>query len=250
MKSIFEHNQTKVVLCDNSLSDCNKIKALSTKFNFSDAYFTPGGSIKDNYYSVFDNLNSQYFCIFHDDDIVHFTDENVDDLISVLSQNLNKNILHLISSLSISENLMYVSVPKREIVKPYALHSIPYRNPFYPAWIYPNNNQTINEWHKCINAIGHYRLARKYSDVFLLQKLLEDTGYEYSSVPGLYFHIHHQTNDGAKLDIQAKLYLVLFTFLKSDFKQRIAYIMTLVLVSLKYMINKLYLISMESDTGR
>ena len=239
MNPLFNNSFTRVVLCDNSSRDGNNIKELSAKFNFYQTYFKPGGTQKDNFESVLDNLKTPFFCIFHDDDLVYFNHHDIDKMISVLSQVSRKNALHLINSIGVSEDLSYFEIPRKNIVKPYSIYAIPYQLPFFPAWIFQNDERTVNEWRDCINYRGFYKNTKKYSDVVLVQRLLEMSDYEYKCIPGLYLHLHHQSNDGAQIDLRSKLFLLLYTFNNSSLKQKAFYLITIFLMTFKYLLRKI-----------
>jgi len=209
MRSLIKSDRVHVYVCDNSTIKSSEIKLVLERYSLSGVILKPGGSQADNFRSVIKNLKTPFFAIFHDDDFVYFTLSGIQELTQVLSRSHSNNKLHLFKSYGLSEDFSYFSIPNTPIIRPYSVRSVPYCLPFFPAWIFPNHQAVLSELSNAIDKKGIYQDYGKYSDIVFIERLLEHYRYQYSEVPGLYFHVQHHLNDGRHLDILAKLNLLI-----------------------------------------
>ena len=238
MNALFNNDRISVNLCDNSKDSLPQINQLISKYAFNNTYLKPGGSKLDNINSALNNINTQYFCVFHDDDLVHFSDFDAVSLVTALSSTSSSDCLYLLSSMGISEDLRFNSKPNMPITKPYSFKAIPYRLPFYPSWIYPNTLTIVNEFKNAVTRKGKYKKTGKYSDVILLETLLEYCNYNYIQCPGIYFHIHHIDNDGASIALSSKINLLIHIFCKISLLQKLRFVSTCALLSMNLLLTK------------
>ena len=212
LRKIADIKKLEIFVCDNSTKKKENIKNLIVRFPEIKFYLDPGCNQSQNFLNAYNLSNSKYIAFFHDDDNFYTSRESIKNSLNLLEKN-KINSLFYFNSISYSQSKpFFLHIPQRKILKPYSNGAFPFRNVIFPAWIYPRNNNLKEE----IKTNFINSKCGKYSDILLVENLLEIYSYNYKKLEGFYMHVQHENSDSNSKDYKARLKLIIHTLNKNN----------------------------------
>ena len=203
LKHLFDKDEIDIIVTDNSILKAKKIREVCNKYNSYMLFTKPGCNQYENYINGLNNSNSKYICFFHDDDFTNITNHELTKNIETLKKCTDKT-LYYFNSISYSNSKpFFLHIPNKKIPNPYSKGSYPFTLPVFPCWVFKNNNDLRN----AINSNFKNRPFGKYSDILIIESLLEKSSYSSNKLLGFYFHIQHELSDSSTRDLKSRFLL-------------------------------------------
>ena len=214
LKKLVDVKNLEIFVCDNSVNKREDILNLIPNFPEIKFYHDPGCNQRRNYLNALYKSNSRYISFFHDDDNFYSTEEWMIETINLL--NKKQDSLFYFDSISYSRSHpFFLHIPEEKINKPYCNGAFPFKNIIFPAWVYPKSNFLRSQIETNIGGSN----CGKYSDILLVENLLEKYSYNCKKLKGLYMHVQHEYSDSNKKDFRARFNLIIHTLQKNNFKR-------------------------------
>ena len=229
LEHLSQNKEIDIIVTDNSVLKAKEIRSLFDKDLISFVLYTKEGcSQYENYINGLEKSKSKYICFFHDDDFTSITNKELGKNIDILKSSTD-NRLYYLDSISYSDyKPFFLHIPHKEIAQPYSKGAYPFTLPVFPCWIYKNNKDLRN----AINTNFKYRPFGKYSDILIIESLLEKSSYLTTKLFGLYFHIQHESSDSSKRNFKSRFYLCKHTLKKSRNRDKPKILLNFILCTL------------------
>ena len=184
-------SQIQVIVCDNSVHSADDIASLCSCYDFVELICSPGCSQADNYLQALANCSAQFISFLHDDDFLYLNKKMLLHTISKLQSSENNQLFYP-NNFSFSPSSPYfLSSFKSSLPRPLSLGAFPFSLPVFPCWVYP----VIPELPSLIHQNVVLRPFGKYSDISLIEDILDLLDYKVSALPYYYFHVQHSGSD-------------------------------------------------------
>ena len=213
LKHLSKNKDLDIIVTDNSILKAKEIRSLFDKDLTSSfiLHTKEGCNQHENYINGLEKSKSKYICFFHDDDFTSITNKELEQNIDIL-KDCTDNRLYYFDSISYSDyKPFFLHIPNKKIAKPYSKGSYPFTLPVFPSWVYKNNKDLRN----AIDANFKDRPFGKYSDILIIESLLEKSSYLTNKLSGFYFHIQHDLSDSSKRNLKSRFGLCKHTLKKS-----------------------------------
>jgi hypothetical protein len=236
--NVARSSQVQVIVSDNSVIHADAVRAVCDDSLFVLLYSTPGISQFQNYEQALSYSDARYISFLHDDDFLFLTPTTIEQTIEQLSS-VKWPSLFYSRSVSFSPSTPpFLYSHRSNLPKPYSMGAFPFNLPVFPCWVYPC---TPDLKHRISCSIGS-RPFGKYSDILLLEDLLQSYDYTASVLPYYYLHVQHATSDSSSTDYHARIKLMLHTFYQLSPGQLLPFMIASVNHSLSLLLRRLHAI--------
>jgi hypothetical protein len=194
---------SQIIVTDNSTLNQSRINHICNHYPKVHLIQNPGISQSENFKVAINAVKSKFFMLAHDDDFLLLSPQTIAAAVKILDSS-NSDKLFVPNSVSFSpRNPFYVYRPSYEIPKPYSMKALPFGLPVFPSWVFPNNDFTKRILIQSINE----SVLGKYSDIDMIERILENFNYSYQMLPYWYIHIQHDGSDSSRVNLKSRFKL-------------------------------------------
>ncbi len=225
LSNIAQKEELDIIVSDNSVKNEDQIKKLCSKYPYTKLISERGCSQSKNFLNALRNSESKFICFAHDDDYFFLKESEFSLCLKILNSSSARHLYYFKSISFSSKKPYYLYNFNSKIPRPYSIGSFPFNLPVYPSLVYPLDDNL----EKVFIYNGEYRPFGKYSDISLVESILESYKYKSSVLPGYYIHIFHEGSDSATRDIRSRLRLLIHSFRKLNIILYPKYISSIIL---------------------